>query len=133
MRRCLSAAACHRYSGRRWAAFFSHVLVPVLLSSTFGVDATLDSPPTITGNCNPTRVHFAAHLTATGAGNVTYVWLRSDKGASAVQKLEFSKAGPLPVSYDWLIRARTSGWVSLKVLTPAPQQSRKVSFEVTCR
>jgi hypothetical protein len=61
------------------------------------------------------------------------VWLRSDKGASAAQTLEWSKAGPLPVSYDWLVRNRTSGWVALKVLTPAPQQSRKVSFEVTCR
>jgi hypothetical protein len=87
----------------------------------------------MTGNCQPTRVHFAARLTATGPGRVTYVWLRSDKGASAVQSLQFGKAGPLPVSYDWLVRARTSGWVSLKVLTPAPQQSRKVSFAVTCR
>ena len=109
------------------------LLLPLLLSSTFGVDVTLDSPPTITGNCNPTRVHFTAHLTATGPGKVAYVWLRGDKGASAVQNLEFSKAGPLPVSYDWLVRNRTSGWVSLKLLTPAPQQSRKVSFEVTCR
>jgi hypothetical protein len=109
------------------------LLLPLLLASTFGVDATLDSPPTLTGNCNPTRVHFVAHLTATGPGKVTYVWLRSDKGASAVQNLAFGKAGPLPVGYDWLVRARTSGWVSLKVLTPALQQSRKVAFEVTCR
>ena len=109
------------------------LLLPLLLSSTFGVDVTLDSPPTITGNCNPTRVHFAAHLTATRPGKAAYVWLRSDKGASAVQTLEFSKAGPLPVSYDWLARNRTSRWVSLKLLTPLPQQSRKVSFEVTCR
>jgi hypothetical protein len=109
------------------------LLLPLLLSSTFGVDVTIDSPPTIMGNCNPTRVHFAAHLTATGPGKVTYVWLRSDHGASAVQTLVFGKAGPLPVSYDWLVRAHTSGWVSLKVLTPAPRESRKVSFEVTCR
>jgi hypothetical protein len=109
------------------------LLLPLLLSSTFGVDVKLDIPPTITGNCNPTRVHFAAHLTATGPGKVSYVWLRSDKGSSAVQNLEFSKAGPLPVSYDWLVRVRTSGWVSLKVLTPAPGESRKVGFEVTCR
>jgi len=108
------------------------LLLPLLLSSAFGVDVTLDSPPTITGNCNPTRVHFAAHITATGPGKATYVWLRSDKGASAVQNLEFRQAGPLPVSYDWLVRNRTSGWVSLKVLTPALQQSRKVSFEVFC-
>jgi hypothetical protein len=108
------------------------LLLPLLLV-TFGVDVTIDSPPTITGDCHPTRVHLAAHLTATGPGKVTYVWLRSDHGASAVQTLEFSKAGPLPVSYDWLVRARTSGWVSLKVLTPAAQESRKVSFEVTCR
>jgi hypothetical protein len=113
------------------------LLLPLLLLSTFGVDVTIDSPPTITGDCHPTRVHFAAHLTATGPGKVTYVWLRSDHGASAVQTLvfkpEFGKAGPLPVSYDWLVRAHTSGWVSLKVLTPATQESRKVSFEVTCR
>jgi hypothetical protein len=109
------------------------LLLPLLLSFAFGVDVTIDSPPTTTGNCNPTRVHFAAHLTATGPGKITYVWLRSDKGTSAVQTLAFSKAGPLPVSYDWLVRARTNGWVSLKVLTPAPEQSRKVSFEVTCR
>jgi hypothetical protein len=108
-------------------------LLPLLLSSAFGTEITIDSPPAITGNCNPTRVHFVAHLTATGPGKVTYAWLRSDKGTSPVQNLEFSKAGALPVSYDWLVRARISGWVSLKVLTPAPQQSRKVSFEVTCR
>jgi len=109
------------------------LLLAWLLSSTPGVDVTIESRPTITGNCNPTRVHFAAHLTATGPGKVTYVWLRSDKGASAVETLEFNKAGPLPVSYDWLVRARSSGWVSLKVLTPAPRQSRRVSFEVFCR
>lgn len=87
----------------------------------------------ITGNCNPTRVHFAAHLTATGPGKVTYVWLRGDKGSSGVETLEFRQAGPLPVSYDWLIRDRTSSWVSIKVLTPVSQQSRKVSFEVFCK
>jgi hypothetical protein len=108
-------------------------LPAMLWLSAFGVDITLDSPPTITGNCNPTRVHFAAHLTATGPGKVTYVWLRSDKGSSAVQTVEFSKSGPVPVSYDWLARSRISGWVALKVLTPVAQQSRKVNFEVTCR
>lgn len=108
-------------------------LLPLLLISAFGVDVTLDSPPVITGNCNPTRVHFVAHLTATEPGKATYVWLRSDKGASAVQSLEFRQAGPLPVSYDWLVKTRMSGWVSLKVLTPEPQTSRKVTFEVTCK
>ena len=105
----------------------------LLLATTFGVDITLDPGPAITGNCNPTRVHFAAHLTATGPGKVTYVWLRSDKGASAVQTIEFPKAGPQPVSYDWLVRTKMSGWVALKVLTPAGQQSRRISFDVTCR
>lgn len=108
-------------------------LLPLLLTSSFGVDVTLDSPPVITGNCSPTRVHFVARLTATAPGTATFVWLRSDKGASAVQSLEFRKAGPLPVSYDWLVKRGMSGWVSLKVLTPEPQTSRKVSFEVICK
>jgi len=111
----------------------SRLLLPLLFASTFGVDVTLDGPPTITGNCNPTRVHITGRLTATAPGKVTYVWLRSDKGASSVLSLEFGKAGPLPVSYDWLVRSSYSGWVALKVLTPAPQVSRKINFDVVCR
>ena len=110
------------------------ILFPLLLwPAAFGVDITLDDRPASTGNCHPSRVHFSAHLTATGPGRVTYVWLRSDKGASAVQTVEFTKAGPVPVSYDWLVRTRTSGWVALKVLAPAAQHSRKIGFDVTCK
>ena|ERR1051326_5482543 len=109
------------------------LLLPLFFLFTFGVDVSIDGPPTISGNCDPTRVHFAAHITATGPSKITYVWLRGDKGSSAVETLEFRQAGPSPVSYDWLIRNRTSSWVSLKVLTPVTQQSRKVTFDVSCK
>ena len=111
----------------------SLLLLPLLFVASFSVDVTLDNPPTVAGNCNPTRVHITGRLTATAPGKVSYVWLRSDKGASSVQSLEFRKAGPLPVSYDWLVRSSYSGWVALKVLTPAPEESRKIKFDVVCK
>jgi hypothetical protein len=109
------------------------LLLLFLFASTFGVEITLDSPATITGNCNPSRVHFTGHIIASAPGKITYVWLRSDKGASSAQTLEFTRPGPLPVGYDWLLRRTTNGWVALKVLTPTPLESGKAGFELICR
>ena len=97
------------------------------------MDVKLDSPPAVTGNCNPSRVHFTAHITSDTPGKVTYVWRRSDKGASATQTLDFAKPGALPVSYDWLLKRSINGWVSLKIITPVEVESRKANFEVKCR
>jgi len=108
-------------------------LLTLLLASAGGVDVILDSPPAITGNCNPSRVHFTARITAGAPGKITYVWRRSDNGASSTQTLEFAHPGTLPVSYDWLLRRSTTGWVSVKILTPAAVESPKSKFELTCR
>lgn len=98
----------------------------------FKVGLELDAPPTITGNCSPTRVHFTGRINGTGPGEATFEWVRSDHAASQPHTLRFTKAGPLPVTYDWMLRKGYSGWVALRVLSPIQIESRKVEFQVNC-
>jgi hypothetical protein len=108
------------------------MLLPLLLAAA-SVKPALDSPPKITGNCHPARVHFTGRITSTGAGAVRYTWVRSDKPSTATFTMSFDKAGSLPVTYDWLLTGPADGWVVLHVLTPEDEHSDKVHFHVTCK
>jgi hypothetical protein len=104
-----------------------------LLLSAFAVNATLDHPPAITGNCNPARVHFSGHIRTDAPGPVKYTWVRSDKPSTATFTLNFTQAGSLPVTYDWLLKGPADGWVVLQVISPEAVNTGKVKFQVKCK
>jgi len=96
------------------------------------VKATVTAP-SITGNCNPSRVHFTGKIESSAAGAVKYTWVRSDKPSSATFDLKFSAPGSLPVTYDWLLKGPADGWVVLQVISPEKVNSGKIRFELTCK
>lgn len=98
----------------------------------FKVGIALDSPPQLIGNCNPTRVHFSGRINATAPGVATFQWIRSDNSSSPVRTLRFDRPGPLPITYDWVLRGSHTGWVAFKVLSPNTIESRRVNFRVDC-
>ena len=108
------------------------LLTAAIAQQPFKVGIALDSPPQLIGNCNPTRVHFSGRINATTPGVASYQWIRSHNSTSPVQTLRFVKPGPVTVSYDWMLRKSYSGWVALKVLSPNPIESGKVSFRLDC-
>ncbi len=114
------------------------VLTAILMAATsaqprFRVGGlALDSPPQLIGHCNPTRVHFNGRINATGPGEVTYEWIRSDHSSAPVRTIRFDRPGPRTITYDWSIRGRASGWVAFRILSPNRVESNKVPFRVDC-
>ena len=101
------------------------MLLPLALS------ATLDAP-ILSGNCNPTRVHFMGHITSDVPAKVTYTWTRPNQPASRTFTLEFTQAGTLPISYDLFFGKAEDGWVMLRVLLPEKADSPRVKYQVKC-
>jgi hypothetical protein len=91
------------------------------------------SAPAITGNCNPSRVHFAGHIESSAAGAEKYTWVRGDKPSSATFDMNFTAPGSLPVSYDWMLKGPAEGWVVLQVISPEKVNSGKIRFELKCK
>jgi len=94
----------------------------------------LDAPPKLSGDCGKsTRVHYSGRINATGPGDVTYEWIRSDNAKAPAKTLHFSHSGPLPITYDWSVKGSATGWVAFRILSPNPIQSNKVPFRINCR
>jgi hypothetical protein len=102
------------------------VLLPLAIA------VALTAPPAISGNCNPTRVHFTGTITSDSPTRVTYTWVRPNQ-PSRTYTLDFPKAGTLPVTYDVLLRKRDQGWVMLRVILPEKVESDKVKYQVECK
>lgn len=105
----------------------------MLLTAAFAVTAVIEPAPTLTGNCNPTRVHFTGHIASEAPGQVTYTWVRLNSPAGRTFTLTFDKAGTLPVTLDLLIRKPEDGAVSLRVILPQPAESAKIKYRVACK
>ena len=90
----------------------------------------LDSQPAISAGC-PAHVHFSGRIRATGPLEVEYQWLRSD-GSHTEHSLHFSRATEMPVSTNWSISTRYSGWMQLVILSPKRLQTAKAAFSVNC-
>ena len=97
------------------------------------IAVALTAPPAITGNCNPTRVHFTGTITSDAPAKVTYTWVRPNQPPGRTYTLDFSQAGSLPVTYDILLRKREQGWVALRVIWPEKAESAKVKYQVECK
>jgi hypothetical protein len=99
----------------------------------FKVALALDSPPQISGNCHPTRVHFSGRLNATAPGVAQYQFVRSDNSTAPVRTMKFAQAGLQIVTYDWMLSKPFSGWVALKLVSPMTAETHHVEFQVSCR
>src|SRR5262245_2274447 len=96
------------------------------------VSLALDSPPAISGACNPSRVHFTGRITSPTPGKVTYTWIRPNHPARGTQTVNFEKPGTLPVTFDVLLRKSEQGWVMLRIVLPEQADSAKVHYQVKC-
>jgi hypothetical protein len=90
----------------------------------------LDPQPAISSGC-PAHVHFTGRIRANGPLDVEYQWMRSD-GSHTEHTLRFPRATELPVSTNWSLSTRYSGWMQLVILSPKRMQTAKASFSVNC-
>ncbi|MDE3164600.1 MAG: hypothetical protein KGN36_02255 [Acidobacteriota bacterium] len=97
------------------------------------VSAVLDPSPAISGDCNPTRIHFTGRITSGAAAKITYTWVRLNHPAGPAQTVELDKPGSAPVSYDLFLRKSEDGAVMLRILLPSETESGKVRYRVTCK
>ena len=70
----------------------------------------------------PALIGFSGSVTANGAGEVTYTFMRSDGATSPVQTLNFTEAGTRAVSTSWTLGGAGlmsyEGWQTLRILSP---------------
>jgi hypothetical protein len=61
-----------------------------------------------------------AHITANGAGDVTYHWTRSDNASAASQTIHFNAAGTKDVQEKWYLGSGASGthWLGIYIDDP---------------
>jgi hypothetical protein len=92
----------------------------------------------ITGPC-PATVKFSGLIHASGSGQVSYVFVRSDGITSPVRTVNFSGSGTQAVSDVWTPGdaadlSSFDGWETLKVLSPNELESGREegSFSITC-
>ncbi len=82
------------------------------------------------GSCG----HFTitAAITTTGAGSVTYHWVRSDGATDTATHpaLVYGSAGTQSVSTDWYVSAHGSFWMDIYIDSPNHQQFGRANF--TC-
>ena len=106
-------------------------MAPLLLLAA--ISAALEPSAAITGNCNPTRVHFTGRITVDAPVKVTYTWVRTNYPAGRTVSIDFNQAGSAPVGYDLLLRKNEEGSVMLRVVFPQQVESAKVKYKVSCK
>jgi hypothetical protein len=128
-----SARSSSRGQGENFQpALFCYPLgvLPILFAT---ITAVLDPNPTLSGNCNPTQVHFTGRISSDTAGQVTYSWNRLNHPAGRTFTVNFEKPGTLPVSLDLFIRKSEEGSVALRLVLPKTGESSKVKYKVACK
>ena len=105
----------------------------MLPALALAISALLDPAPTLSGSCNPTRVHFTGRISSDAPGQVTYTWVRVNSPAGRTFTATFDKPGTLPVTLDLMIRKSEEGAVTLRIVLPQPTESAKVKYRVGCK
>ena len=82
----------------------------------------------VTGSCG--NFTIKADVTANGAGNVTYKWMRSDGAIdNAVHPpIVFAAAGTQQVTTTWAVGAAGSHWMDIYIDSPNHQQFGRANF-----
>lgn len=97
------------------------------------VTAVSATAPSHAGSC-PVDLSVAGTIVASGAGRVTYTFVRND-GFSTPLKTVPVVAGSTPVAATWKLGspgASNAGWAALEVITPTRIRSERVDFTVAC-
>ncbi|HEY5902838.1 MAG TPA: hypothetical protein VIU38_03755 [Anaerolineales bacterium] len=79
--------------------------------------------------------YMTAHITANGAGDVTYVWKRSDNASGPTESVHFNSAGTKDVSTYWALGAVWEGtehWLGIYIDNPNHQDFGHKSFTDAC-
>ncbi|MCC6298397.1 MAG: hypothetical protein IT314_03810 [Anaerolineales bacterium] len=82
----------------------------------------------VSGSCG--NFTITANVTANGAGNVTYKWIRSDGAidGAAHPPIVFASAGSQSVSTTWSVSASGSFWMDIYIDAPNHQQFGRANF-----
>ena len=85
-----------------------------------------------TGGC-PVTLTFRATVHSTGTGVIRYTWVTSDGGSYPVVNKKLSGTGTDELTlHTWQLSKTYSGTATVKILSPAQNQSGGTSFQVTC-
>jgi hypothetical protein len=94
------------------------------------------TPASYTGDDCPVTFTFNGTITTSGAGSVTYRWIRSDGATGPTSTLDFKEASTQSVPAEtWTLGGPgTTGtfWEEIQVLSPVPATSNEASFTLDC-
>ena len=94
------------------------------------------TPASYTGDDCPVTFTFNGTITTSGAGSVTYRWIRSDGATGPTSTLDFKEASTQSVPTEtWTLGGPgTTGtfWEEIQVLSPVPATSNEASFTLDC-
>lgn len=85
----------------------------------------------------PTNVRHTIYATITvdGPAELDYRWLQSDGNESGIKSYDFTEAGSITVSREWMVGKGDSPntrWMQIVVLEPKYQEFPKMEFENVC-
>jgi len=92
------------------------------------------TPPVVASTCTTwTYFKYAGTITANAQGTVSYQWVYSSGKAGPKQSLTFISAGTIAVTGGSITGTKAvSGWVQLKMLSPAAKASNKATYKLLC-
>lgn len=96
-------------------------------------------PATYDGVC-PAKIKFSGNITASGPGDVKYIFTRSDGAVDKVVKTVTPSGltgfkGVADGTWtlgDPIKLSNYSGWMSIKIISPNPMESNKAKFTMVC-
>lgn len=96
--------------------------------SSGGPFAVTSVSMSVSGACG--NFTITANITANGAGNVTYKWIRSDGATdnAAHAPIVFAAAGTQSVNTQWFVGAAGSHWMDIYIDSPNHQQFGRANF-----
>lgn len=111
--------------GYQSKSFFVDIKVGASSGGPFAVTSVSMS---VSGSCG--NFTITANVTANGAGNVTYKWVRSDGAIDGVAHppIVYAAAGSQAVNTQWFVGAVGSHWMEIYIDSPNHQQFGRANF-----
>jgi hypothetical protein len=111
--------------GYQSKSFFVEIVVGGSSGGPFAVTSVSMS---VSGSCGGFTI--TANVTANGAGNVTYKWVRSDGAIDGAvhPPIVYAAAGSQSVNTTWSVAAAGSHWMDIYIDSPNHQQFGRANF-----
>jgi hypothetical protein len=111
--------------GTEGKSFFVEITVG---GGSGGIFAVTSVTMTVSGSCG--NFTITANVTANGAGNVTYKWIRSDGAIdnNVHPPIVFASAGTQSVNTTWATNAAGAKWMDIYIDDPNNQQFGRANF-----